>query len=192
METGPFIVNKIGKVFTYLPIIAHAFYYSQSSYWIIEISVKSGKEFGHTQGEIKKNNLQKSEFKRGWNSENHQNWWFLSFTLSFLFRERLHCCYIDFHCTCLYSYYNSSRALHIVKDVGTKWSFPSIRPVVDPSIRPVHPSVKKMKKKMGSQLWLLWHDDEAIIENQRRGVAGGGEEAIQLGFGVCRQAEAKN
>jgi hypothetical protein len=28
----------------YLPIIAHAFYYSQSIYWIIEISIKSGKE----------------------------------------------------------------------------------------------------------------------------------------------------
>ncbi len=52
METSPFIVNKIGKVFTYLPIIAHAFYYSQSIPWIIDISVKSGKEFGHTQGEI--------------------------------------------------------------------------------------------------------------------------------------------
>jgi hypothetical protein len=30
-----------------------------------------------------------------------------------------------------------AKALHIVKDVGMKWSFPSIRPVVHPSIRPV-------------------------------------------------------
>jgi hypothetical protein len=44
METGPFIVNKIGKVFVYWPIIAHAFYYSQSIYWIIELSVKSRKD----------------------------------------------------------------------------------------------------------------------------------------------------
>ncbi len=63
METSPFIVNKIGKVFTYLPIIAHAFYYSQSIPWIIDISVKSGKEFGHTQGEIFKKNLQKKYIK---------------------------------------------------------------------------------------------------------------------------------
>jgi hypothetical protein len=32
----------------------------------------------------------------------------------------------------------------------------------------------------------------AVIDNQRRGVAGGEEEAIQLGFGVSRQAKAKN
>ncbi len=32
--------------------------------------------------------------------------------LSF-FPERLHCCYIDFHCSYLYSYYNSSRTLCI-------------------------------------------------------------------------------
>jgi hypothetical protein len=30
-------------------------------------------------------------------------------TLSFFFPERLHCCYIDFHCSYLYS--NSSRTL---------------------------------------------------------------------------------
>jgi len=43
----------------------------------------------------------------------YQFWWFLSFTLSFFFPERLHCCYIDFHCSYLYSYYNSSRTLCI-------------------------------------------------------------------------------
>ncbi len=34
-------------------------------------------DFGHTQGEIQKTNLQKSTlaFKGGWNSENHQIWW---------------------------------------------------------------------------------------------------------------------
>jgi hypothetical protein len=32
---------------------------------------------------------------------------------------------------------NQMNLLHIVKDVGIKWSFPSIRPVVHPSIRPV-------------------------------------------------------
>jgi hypothetical protein len=36
---------------------------------------------------------------------------YLSFSLSA--PERLHCCYIDFHCSDLYSYYNSSRTLCI-------------------------------------------------------------------------------
>ncbi len=50
--------------------------------------------------------------QQGVKSENHQN--SLSFTLSFLFHERLHCCcYIDFHCYCLYSYHNSSWTLCI-------------------------------------------------------------------------------
>jgi len=68
-----------------------------------------------------KKNLQKSTLtfnagaggRGGGNSENHQFWWFLSFTLSFFFPERLHCCYIDFHCSYLYSYCNSSRTLCI-------------------------------------------------------------------------------
>jgi hypothetical protein len=38
---------------------------------------------------------------------------FLSFTLSFFFPDHLHCCYIDFHCSYLYSYYNCSRSLCI-------------------------------------------------------------------------------
>jgi hypothetical protein len=33
--------------------------------------------------------------------------------VAFFFPERLHCCYIDFHCSYLYSYYNSSRTLCI-------------------------------------------------------------------------------
>jgi hypothetical protein len=60
-------------------------------------------EFGHTQGEIQKH-LQKSTlaFNWGWNSENHQFWWFLSFTLSFFFPDHLHWCYIDFQYSYLY------------------------------------------------------------------------------------------
>ncbi len=76
---------------------------------LIEICVKSGKDRVSTPSLVihrvrflKK--LQKS-------SENHQ--FFLSFTLSFFFPERLHCCYIDFHCSYLYNYYNSSRTLCI-------------------------------------------------------------------------------
>ncbi len=38
---------------------------------------------------------------------------FLSFTLSFLFPQRLHWCYIDLHCSYLYSYYNCSPTLCI-------------------------------------------------------------------------------
>jgi hypothetical protein len=37
------------------------------------------------------------------------------FTLSFFFPEHLHCCYIDFHCSYLYNYYNSSPTLCIIK-----------------------------------------------------------------------------
>jgi hypothetical protein len=50
-----------------------------------------------------------------WNSENHQNWWFSEFHPVFHFSwARLHCCcYIDFHCSYLYNYYNSSRPLCI-------------------------------------------------------------------------------
>ncbi len=62
------------------------------------------------------------------------------------------------------------RGLGLALDIVKLFSSP-----VHPSIRP---SVKKMKKKMWSQLRLLWHDDEAIIENQRRRVAGGEEETI--------------
>jgi hypothetical protein len=35
----------------------------------------------------------------------------LSFILSFLFPDRLHCCYIYFHCSYLYNYYNYSQTL---------------------------------------------------------------------------------
>jgi hypothetical protein len=37
----------------------------------------------------------------------------LSFILSFLFPDRLHCCYTYFHCSYLYNYYNYSRTLCI-------------------------------------------------------------------------------
>ncbi len=42
---------------------------------------------------------------------NHSN--NLSFTLFFFFPEHLHYCYIDFHCSYLYNYYNSSQTLCI-------------------------------------------------------------------------------
>jgi hypothetical protein len=83
----------------------------------MEISVKSGKDRVSTPSLVihrvrLKKNLQKSTlaFNGGWNSDFDG---FLSFTLSFLFPERLHCCYIDFHRSYLYSYYNSSRTLCI-------------------------------------------------------------------------------
>jgi hypothetical protein len=92
----------------------------------IEISVKWGKDsisstlslVIHRVRFKKKKDLQKTTLasiqgRVGWNSENHQFWWFLSFTLSFFFPERLHCFYIGFHCSYLYRYYNSSRTLCI-------------------------------------------------------------------------------
>jgi hypothetical protein len=60
-------------------------------------------EFGHTQGEILKKNLQKSTlaFKGGMKLKKKTiNFGSkLSFVLSFLFPERLHSCYIYFHCS---------------------------------------------------------------------------------------------
>jgi len=41
--------------------------------------------------------------------------------LSFFFPERLYCCYIDFHCSYLYSYYNSFRTLCIKCWVRTEF-----------------------------------------------------------------------
>ncbi len=54
-------------------------------------------EFGHTQGVIKKKPAKE----------------YINIQQGFFFPERLHCCYIDFHCSYLYSYYNSSRTLCI-------------------------------------------------------------------------------
>ncbi len=73
-------------------------------------------EFGHTQGEIKKKPAKKyisiqGGLKLRKPSEIFDG--FLSFTVSLFFRDRLHCCYIDFRCSYLYSYYNSSRPLCI-------------------------------------------------------------------------------
>ncbi len=77
----------------------------------IRISVKSGKDSTSTLTLVIHRvrfvkSLQKSTlaFKGRWNSG--------SPCLSF-FLERLHCCYIDFHCSYRYSYYNSSRTLCI-------------------------------------------------------------------------------
>jgi hypothetical protein len=89
-------------------------------------------ELGHTQGEIKKN-LQKSTlaFKgggRGRNSENHEIWWFLSLTLSFLFRGRKN----------LSNSYLYIFIYNILGFVRLRWwsSFPSIRPVIRAVIHP--------------------------------------------------------
>ncbi len=67
-------------------------------------------EFGNTQGEFQKKPAKKYISIHG---ENHSFDGFLSFTLSFFFTGRLHCCYIYFHYSYLYSYYNSSRTLCI-------------------------------------------------------------------------------
>jgi len=72
-------------------------------------------EFGHIQGEIKKKPAKKYICIQGRGETqitiNFDG--YLSFTLSFFFPERLHCCDIDFHCCYLYSYYNFSRTLCI-------------------------------------------------------------------------------
>jgi len=78
----------------------------------LEISVKHQyPEFGHTPGEIQKKPAKKYITIQPGVKLRKPSRWFLSFTLSFFFPGRLHCCYIDFHCSDLYSYYNSSRVL---------------------------------------------------------------------------------
>jgi len=88
--------------------------------YIIEISVKSGKDSTSTLSLVIhrvrfKRNLQKSTlgFKgRGETQETIDG--FMSFTLSFFFfLSASHCYDIDFHCSYLYNYYNSSRTLCI-------------------------------------------------------------------------------
>jgi hypothetical protein len=78
---------------------------------IIEISVKSGKDSISTRSLVihtmrLKESLQKSTLA----FKGSETW--VSPCLS-SFPERLHCCYIDFQCSFLYSYYNSSRTLCI-------------------------------------------------------------------------------
>jgi hypothetical protein len=60
-------------------------------------------EFGHTQGEIQKKPAKQYISILPTIKMVHK----------FFFPESLHCCYIDFHCSYLYSYYNSSRILCI-------------------------------------------------------------------------------
>jgi len=64
-----------------------------------------------------KKNLQKKyiSIQWGWNSKNHQVWWWTEFHSSCLsfFPERLHCRYIYFHCSYLYNYYSYSWTLCI-------------------------------------------------------------------------------
>jgi len=68
------------------------------------------REFGHIHGLRFKKNLQKSTLAlRGAETQKTINFYgFLSFTLSFFFPERLHCCYIDFHCSYLSTYIKES------------------------------------------------------------------------------------
>jgi hypothetical protein len=78
-------------------------------------------EFGHTQGEIKKKpakkyaSIQKLRVVKLKGVELTKPSILMApeFHPVFLFSERLHCCYIDFHCAYLSSYYNSSRTLCI-------------------------------------------------------------------------------
>jgi len=87
----------------------------------LELSVKSGKdrastpEFDHKQDEIPKKICNKStlsfsvgEVGKLWKLRKAFIDCFLSFTLSFFFPDRLHCCYVYFHYSYLYSSYNSS------------------------------------------------------------------------------------
>ncbi len=57
-------------------------------------------EFGHTQGEILKKPAKKYiSIQGGWGVKTINFGGKLSFILSFRFPERLHCCYIYFHCS---------------------------------------------------------------------------------------------
>jgi hypothetical protein len=58
-------------------------------------------EFGHTQGEIQKKTAQQYiSIQGGDETQKPINFGGkLSFILSFLFPERLHCCYTYFHCS---------------------------------------------------------------------------------------------
>ncbi len=69
-------------------------------------------EFGHTWVEIQKKPAKKYISIQG-GAETQKIINFYGFTVSFFFPERVHWCYIDFHCSYLYIYYNLSRALCI-------------------------------------------------------------------------------
>jgi hypothetical protein len=64
-------------------------------------------EFGHKQGEIIKKTCKKKDINiQGGEGETQKTINFsdkLSFNLSFISPERLHCCYIYFHCSYLYN-----------------------------------------------------------------------------------------
>ncbi len=69
-------------------------------------------EFGHTRCEIQKKPAKKYISIKGGGGVKLRKPSILivpEWTVSFFFPERLHYCYIDFHCSYLYSYYNSSR-----------------------------------------------------------------------------------
>jgi hypothetical protein len=69
-------------------------------------------EFGHTRGEIQKKNAKKYiSIKGGGGLELRKPSILIvpEWIMSFFFPERLHYCYIHFHCSYLYSYYNSAR-----------------------------------------------------------------------------------
>jgi hypothetical protein len=91
----------------------------QNIYMPLEISRKRQlqyPEFGHMQGEIKKKPAFKYISIQGevkLKKPPIKGLGFLSFTMPSVFPGRLHCCYIDFHCSYMYSYYNSSRTLCI-------------------------------------------------------------------------------
>ncbi len=73
----------------------------------LELSVKSGKDSTTTLSLV----INRVRFWKNLSiQENHQIWGFSEFhPLSFsFFPERLHWCYIYFHCSYLYNYYNSS------------------------------------------------------------------------------------
>ncbi len=91
---------------------------------VLELSVQQGKHNTRTlslviHGVRSKKTLLKTTLalNEGWNSENlHFFGGKLSFTLSLVFPEHLHCGYIYFQCSYLSNYYNYSRTLWI------KWS----------------------------------------------------------------------
>jgi hypothetical protein len=105
---GPFISVKVKARNLYLPHVRVLGKVRQTQH--------QNPEFGHTQGEIKKTKISKKSilaFKGGGRGgETQKTTSFggkLSFILSFIFPERLQCCYIYFHCSYLYNYYNYFR-----------------------------------------------------------------------------------
>jgi hypothetical protein len=95
--------NQIRKLINELKSECPYFYYNRD---IRKVRKRQHQylEFGHTQGEIKKtcNAKQYISIQRG-----------VKLRRPPCFPERLRCCYIDFHCSYVNSYYNSSRTLCI-------------------------------------------------------------------------------